>query len=68
MSGHSSVYSSYFNSIMVRRVRPSPASEANRRTFCLGMGAPTQALSSVLKRPFLCMYPSKQRRSFSTFA
>jgi hypothetical protein len=51
MSGQSSGHSPWFNSITVRRVRPSPASEANKRTFCLGMGAPTKALSSVLKKP-----------------
>jgi hypothetical protein len=51
MPGHSSDRSPCFDSIRVRRVRPSPASEANKRTFSLGMGAPTKALSSVLKKP-----------------
>src|SRR5215203_5183255 len=42
------------DSSTVRRVRPSPASEANSLIFCTGVGAaPTKAFSSLFKTPLL---------------
>src|SRR5215203_1874772 len=56
ISIHSSGISPCLDSITVRRVRPSPASEANSLIFCTAGGASTKALSSVPRNPFLGTY------------
>src|SRR5919199_6707139 len=53
ISVHRAGNSPCLDSITVRRVRPSPASDATSLIFCTEVGVPTKVVSSVFKNPFL---------------